>query len=158
MTGFLDLVDSVRPGDRIAIKSFFTQKNRLGLPFNDRGHHVSGMMIKAIGVVTENPSDGRILKVDWTPVNPPKEWYFSSYMQTVHAVMPDDWKTEALLAFTFDNRPQDIDRFRNDPQYRDRFGDASSSLQQNPPDPNPVTALGTLAARPEPNAPLALHY
>ena len=151
---FLDLVDSVRPGDRIAIKSFFTQKNRPGLPFNDRGHYVSGMMIKAIGVVTENPSDGRILKVDWTPVNPPKEWYFSSYMQTVHAVMPDDWKTEALLAFTFDNRPQDIDRFRNDPQYRDRFGDASSSLQQNPPDPNPVLPSEPLPPAPNPTLPL----
>lgn len=120
---YYDLVNSVRPGDRIALKSFFTQKNKPWLPFNDRGEFVSGMLIKAIGIVTANSWDGRNLKVDWTRFSPPREWYFSTYMQTIHAVMPGDWKTDALIAFTFDNQPQHIDHWRNDPQYRARFGD-----------------------------------
>ena len=135
---FLDLVDEVQTGDRIALKSFFTQKNKPGLPFDDRGEHVSGMLIKAIGIVTANIRNGRYLKVDWTRVSPPREWYFSTYMQTIHAVMPGDWKTDALIAFTFDNQPQDIDRFRNDPQYRMRFGDFYPLPVPNPPEPKPT--------------------
>ena len=120
---FSDRVEDVQPGDRIALKSFFTQKNKPGLPFDDRGHYVSGMLIKATGTVTENIGDGRTLKVAWTPIEPTREWYFSTYMQTIHAVYPGDWKTDALIAFTFDDKPQDYDRWRNDPQYRERFGD-----------------------------------
>ena len=135
---FLDLVDEVQTGDRIALKSFFTQKNKPGLPFDDRGEHVSGMLIKAIGIVTANIRNGRYLKVDWTRVSPPREWYFSTYMQTIHAVTPGDWKTDALIAFTFDNQPQDIDRFRNDPQYRMRFGDADYPDPPDLPEPEPI--------------------
>ena len=135
---FSEQVNSVRPGDRIAIKSFFTQRNRPGLPFDDRGNPVSGMQIKAIGIVTENLGDGIYLRVNWTRVSPPRIWYFSTYMQTIHAVMPGEWKTDALIAFTFDNQTQDIDRFRNDPQYRQRFGDLDRSVPQNSPEPKPA--------------------
>ena len=135
---FSEQVNSVQPGDRIAIKAQFIQRNRPGLPFNDRGFRVPGMVIKATGVVTANMRNGRHLRVDWTSVNPPRDWYFSSYRQTIHAVMPGEWKTDALIAFAFDNQPQDIDRFRNDPQYRDRFGDLARQVPQNPPEPKPA--------------------
>ena len=57
----LDLVKSMKPGDRIAIKSTYTRKN--GLPFDNRGNRVSVMAIKAIGTVRENPGDGRRVSV-----------------------------------------------------------------------------------------------
>ena len=37
----------------------------------------------------------------------------------------------ALIAFTFGNQAQDIDRFRNDPQYRERFGDRTHPGLEN---------------------------
>ena len=123
---FSDLIDSMQPGDRIAIKSFFNSPNRPGLPFDDRGRNVTGMEIKAVGVVVNHlprVEGRRRLKVNWTRVSPPRTFYFSAYQQTVHAVYPGEWKTDALIAFTFGDHPQDIDRWRNDPQYRDRFGD-----------------------------------
>src|SRR5437660_1750024 len=50
----LDVVRSMRAGDRIAIKSSYTRKN--GLPFDNRDQKVSVMAIKAIGNITENPN------------------------------------------------------------------------------------------------------
>ena len=46
----LDVIRSMRPGDRIAIKSSYTRKH--GLPFDSRGQAVSVMAIKAIGTST----------------------------------------------------------------------------------------------------------
>ncbi len=118
---FSEQVDAVRVGDRIAIKARYGRRNNL--PFDNHGEYVPGMLIKAVGVVKQNMRDGRILRVDWTRVNPPREWYFSMYAQTIHAVYPGEWKTDALIAFTFNKQEQDINRWRNDPQYRDKFGD-----------------------------------
>lgn len=47
----LDVVRSMRPGERIAIKSSYTRKH--GLPFDGRGRAVSVMGIKAVGTITE---------------------------------------------------------------------------------------------------------
>ena len=70
---YLDPVKSIQVGDRIAIKTNYTRKH--DLPFDNRGRTVSVMAIKAIGTVRENPGDGRTLKVDWKPFDPPREWY-----------------------------------------------------------------------------------
>ncbi len=69
---YLDIVNSVKAGDKIAIKSSYTQKN--DLPFDVNGQTVSVMEIKAIGTVTENVGDGRTLKVDWKKFDVPKKW------------------------------------------------------------------------------------
>ena len=53
----LDVVRSMRPGERIAIKSSYTRKH--GLPFDGRGRAVSVMGIKAVGTITENLNDGK---------------------------------------------------------------------------------------------------
>jgi 5-methylcytosine-specific restriction enzyme B len=37
--------------------------------------------------------------------------------------MPGGWMEDGLLAFTFQGQPQDLDRFRNEPFWRERFGD-----------------------------------
>ena len=82
---YLDLVKSIRLGDRIAIKSTYTKKREL--PFDNRGLPVAVMAIKAIGEVTENIGDGRRLRVSWRRVAPPKEWYFYTHQRAV-------WKVE----------------------------------------------------------------
>ena len=70
----LDQVRSMQPGDRIAIKYSTTRKHNL--PFDAGGRNVSVMGIKAVGTVTNNLGDGRTVGVDWTPVDPPRVWYF----------------------------------------------------------------------------------
>lgn len=125
---YIDLVKSMQPGDRIAIKSSYTRKH--GLPFDSRGQSVSVMAIKAIGTVTENPGDGQRVKVDWTSPETPREWYFYTNRSTVWRVLPGDWTADALIAFTFEGKPQDIDQFRNAPYWRERFGDNPTDKQR----------------------------
>jgi 5-methylcytosine-specific restriction protein B len=120
---YLDAVKSIQVGDRIAIKSSYTRKH--DLPFDNRGQTVSVMAIKAIGTVKENLGDGRTLKVDWKPFDPPREWYFYTNRSTIWRVLPGDWTTDALIGFTFEEKAQDINRFRNAPYWRERFGDSS---------------------------------
>ena len=120
---YLDAVKSIQVGDRIAIKSSYTRKR--DLPFDNRGQTVSVMAIKAIGTVKANLGDGRTLRVDWKPFDPPREWYFYTNRSTVWRVLPGDWTTDTLIGFTFEEKAQDINRFRNAPYWRERFGDGS---------------------------------
>lgn len=119
----LDLVRSIQAGDRIAIKSSFTRKHNL--PFDNRGNTVSVMAIKAIGTVTENLNDGKRVRVAWTKQEPQREWYFYTHRGTIWRVMEGagDRDADSLVAFTFENQPQDIGRWRNEPYWRERFGD-----------------------------------
>lgn len=119
----LDVVRSMRPGDRIAVKSAYTRKH--GLPFDNRGQSVSVMAIKAIGTITENLNDGRQVRVEWTKLNPAREWYFYTHRGTVWRVLPGEWTTDGLIAFAFDGKPQDIERFRNAPYWKERFGSST---------------------------------
>jgi 5-methylcytosine-specific restriction protein B len=119
---YLDAVRSIQPGNRIAIKSSYTRKH--DLPFDNRGQSVSVMAIKAIGTVTENIGDGRRIKVDWTRLESPREWYFFTHRGTIWRVLPGDWATDALIKFTFDDKPQDLDRFLSAPYWRERYGNS----------------------------------
>jgi len=125
---YLDLVKAIQPGDRIAVKSTYTRKR--DVPFDSRGETVSVMAVKAIGTVTANQGDGRRVKVDWTPLDSPREWYFYTYRSTVWRVLPGEWTTDALIAFTFEGRSQNHDRFRNAPYWRERFGDAPTEKRR----------------------------
>lgn len=122
---YLDAVKSIRVGDRIAIKAAYTRKH--DLPFDNRGQIVPVMKIKAIGEVKDNPGNGHTLKVAWKSFDNPREWYFSTFRNTVHKLSPGNWKTDALIRFAFEGEEQDIQRFRNDPQWRERFGDIDDS-------------------------------
>ena len=124
----LDVVRSMRPGERIAIKSSYTRKH--GLPFDSRGRAVSVMGIKAVGTITENLNDGKRVKVDWTKVEPVREWYFYTHRATIWRVLPGEWMNDALIAFAFDDKPQDVDRFRNEPFWRERYGTTSPEKQR----------------------------
>ena len=134
---YLDEVKSMRPGDRIAIKAVFAQKRNLPFP-NPAEHTAGGMYIKAIGVITNNPGNGLYVDVDWKSIfNPPRRWYFSQFRQTVHKFTSGtSWETDALIDFTFNNKPQDLNRFRNAPKWREKFG--GPSVAQNAPVPAPV--------------------
>jgi 5-methylcytosine-specific restriction protein B len=59
---YLDLVKSMKVGDRIAIKASTTQKRNL--PFDARGKTVSRMVIKAAGAIVANRNDGRTVEVE----------------------------------------------------------------------------------------------
>lgn len=119
----LDLVRSMQPGDKIAIKSSYTRKHNL--PFDNRGNTVSVMAIKAIGTVTKNLNDGKRVEVTWVKQEPQREWYFYTHRGTIWRLVPGtgDWGADGLIAFAFDDKPQDIDRWRNAPYWRERFGD-----------------------------------
>ena len=106
----LDLVKSVKVGDRIALKSISNKK--YDLPFDNNGKSVGYMIIKAIGIVVENCGDGRNLKVDWQKVEPvAKEWFGEGLcMGTIHYIEGcGSLIKQALLNFTFENAPQDYD-------------------------------------------------
>ncbi|MCQ4922176.1 AAA family ATPase [Tissierella carlieri] len=118
---YTELVNSIKVGDRIAIKSSYTRKNNL--PFNNQGHSVSVMGIKAIGVVTHNFSDGRKVSVEWKVINPLREWYFFTGRNTIWKVVEEDgWMQKNLIEFTFNNADQNIDRFIYDPFWNERYG------------------------------------
>ena len=119
---YLDDVRAMRPGDLVAIKSTYVRKR--DLPFENRGEPVSVMAIKATGTITENPGDGRTVRVRWSNTeNPPREWYFTTYRKAVHRVAAgSDWKTDGLIGFAFEGQPQDLNRFLNDPRRRQRYG------------------------------------
>ncbi|MFP5413811.1 MAG: McrB family protein [Gammaproteobacteria bacterium] len=124
----LEMVRSMRPGERIAIKSSYTRKH--GLPFGSRGRAVSVLGIKAVGTITENLNDGKRVKVDWAKVEPMREWYFYTHRGTIWRVLPGEWMNDALIAFVFDGKPQDVDRFRNEPFWRERYGTTSPEKQR----------------------------
>ena len=109
---FGDLVNSMRPGDRIAIKSTYRRKN--GLPFDNEGKYISTMRIKATGVVRENLNNGITVLVDWQPVRGLKEWYFYTYRGTIWEVRPGTRNNDQLISFAFGDREQNIDGFRAD--------------------------------------------
>jgi 5-methylcytosine-specific restriction protein B len=123
---YLEEVKSVQVGDRIAIKSAYNRKK--DLPFDNRGHYVSVMAIKAIGTVTGNIGDGRTLQVDWESVAPPREWYFYTNRTTIWRVLPGHWATDALISYTFNNESQDYSMFRNQPYWSERFGDLGAGI------------------------------
>ena len=118
---YLDLVCSMRPGERIAIKSTYTRK--VGLPFNNRGRAVSVMAIKAIGTITENLNDGMQIRVAWEAVDPVREWYFYTYQKTIWKILPGWWAKNELIAFAFDQIPQDLKLFLERPYWRDMYGE-----------------------------------
>ena len=104
---FIDVVKSIAVGDRIAIKSTFTQKKNL--PFDNHGKTVGAMRIKAIGTVTENAGDGKTIKVDWTRLDPFKTWFGPGVLrEAIHRVdASDGYIKKQLLAFTFGDEDQD---------------------------------------------------
>ena len=122
----------MKPGDKIAIKSSFVRKHKL--PFDNKGHSVSGMKIKAIGTITRNHGDGRTVDVEWeVPLAQYREWYFYTYRTTVsRSRVEDEVLARKLVAFTFDGAEQDYEFFVSQPYWRERFLSADSAAVLQP--------------------------
>lgn len=118
---FLNVVRSIAVGEKVAIKSTYNLKNNL--PFNNKGQPVSVMEIKAIGTVTKNHQDGKLLEIDWQKTNLNKKWYFYTNLSSIWSVKDDFPLSKQLIDFTFYDKPQDLDYFRNAPYWKSRYGD-----------------------------------
>lgn len=117
---FSKLVRQMKPGDRIAIKATFVRKR--DVPFDNHGRPVSAMKIKAIGTITANRDDGLTVEVDWTKVDPPREWYFYTFRTTVAcARFHDEDMARQLVAFTFEGADQDYARFLAHPYWASKY-------------------------------------
>jgi len=68
--------------------------------------------------------------VEWTKLDPAREWYFHTHRGTVWRVLPGDWATNDLIAFAFEDKPQDVDRFRNAPYWKERFGSTAPDTRR----------------------------
>ena len=80
------------------------------------------MGIKAIGVITENPQDGERVKVRWQP---PMACTASGTTPTApHHLARCAWRMECGCAdrVRIQQQAPDIERFRNAPYWKDRFG------------------------------------
>lgn len=127
------LVKSMTCGDRIAIKAAFVRKKD-GIPFDNRGNLVSVMKIKASGRVKSNPGDGLGVEVEWEPpteAKEPREWFLYTFLGTVWRLQRDNWYSEGLIDFVFHGVPQDLDRFRNAPYWKERFGDRGDGSKKS---------------------------
>lgn len=116
-----DIINEIKIGDRIALKATHNKKNKI--PFNTNGKIVSVMEIKAIGTVTKNYYNGKRIDVNWTKVEGLKEWYFFTFVRSIWKIKPNpkNWMSKELIDFTFNDKPQDINRFRNEPYWKKRF-------------------------------------
>ena len=118
-TKFADHVQRMKPGDHIAIKASFTRK--YGLPFKNYNKSVSCMRIKAIGTVTEGTQDGQTVKVEWTLLDEPKEWYFYTYRPTIVETDVSDEFARRLIQFTFGDHKQDYDFWLRQPYWAKKY-------------------------------------
>lgn len=115
------VVNEMQVGDRIAVKVPYTKKKKL--PFDNQGHFVSVMGIKAIGTVMQTSSDQQSVKVEWqAQFKVPKEWYFYTYRGgAIWKIDNKGWMNQALIQFTFHNQPQDYQAFMQAPYWAKRF-------------------------------------
>ena len=127
---FSDEVRKIRPGDRIAIKASFVQRHKL--PFDVGGKSVSVMRIKAIGIVTENPGDGKTVRVDWQPLHRPREWFFYTYRTTLNEADPNDPLARQLILFTFGDARQDYQFWLNQPYFANKYAQAAKQATTIP--------------------------
>ncbi|MFL6845217.1 MAG: P-loop NTPase fold protein [Allosphingosinicella sp.] len=119
---FLDEVRAMQPGERIAIKSTFTQ--RYNLPFDVRGLPVSVMRIKAVGTIVDNPGTGGSVAVEWQQTEE-RDWYFYTNRQTVWRVRPTSENARALLSFAFGGDSQNYDWWLSQPHWAERYGEGA---------------------------------
>lgn len=103
-------VESMQPGDQIAIKATFVQQH--DLPFDGWGRKVSVMRIKARGTITEATTDGETVQVEWEKGFEPRDWYFYTYQPTIWRVGTGKEMSRRLIRFAFEDEEQDIDWFR----------------------------------------------
>ena len=78
------------------------------------------------------------MRVDWTPIDPPREWYFYTFNGTVWQVPANTRWQQALIRFTFDGEDQDINQFLRYPYWGKKYGypdDQESGEGEESPSP-----------------------
>lgn len=130
---FTDHVTRIQAGDRIALKSSFTQK--YDLPFDSQGNVVSCMRIKAIGTITAAATDGRTVSVEWQRLDPPRTWYFYTFRTTIVEADPANDLARRLILFTFGGEEQDIAFWKRVPYFAKRFAAAKDGAGKVDDDP-----------------------
>ncbi|MDA8002884.1 MAG: hypothetical protein MPL62_16495, partial [Alphaproteobacteria bacterium] len=117
---FEGMVKEIQPGDKIAIKSTFTQAR--DLPFDYGGKSCSAMKIKARGVVRENVGDGQHIAVDWETNYSERTWYIkNTKLQTIHELDKDNANDKSLIGFIFNDEKQVYDDWLNGDAPEDRM-------------------------------------
>ena len=133
---FSETVRRMEPGDRIAVKATFVQKN--GLPFDVGGKPVSAMRIKATGTILENLNDGKKVRVAWDPPFAPRDWYFYTYRTTVVEADTESEGAKRLVDFVFRGVPQDYAWFLAQPYWVQKYGVRTDSATCCPRLPPPL--------------------
>ena len=123
---FSEDVARMKQGDRIAIKASFTKK--YGLPFDNQKKRVSCMRIKATGIVTEATKDGKTVKVDWQPLDEPKEWYFYTYFNTISEAETSNKFARRLIQFAFSDHKQDYEFWLREPHWAKLYRAGTTTL------------------------------
>jgi len=85
---FIDVVNSVEVGARVAIKSTFT---------DGPGHKNSVTRIKGIGTVIENPQDGKTLKINWDSDFEEFDFDGGGYQKTISIIRKKEYITKAFF-------------------------------------------------------------
>jgi 5-methylcytosine-specific restriction protein B len=111
---YSERVKLMKPGEKIAIKSSYTQKR--GLPFENNGKTISKMTIKARGTIITNRNDGQTVEVEWDSDFKQKDWYFYTYRATVWQLKLDEnyrflEYSKRLVDFVWNDEPQDYEWF-----------------------------------------------
>jgi len=128
---FGDLVRTMKPGDRIAIKASFVQKRRL--PFNVGEKPVSVMRIKATGTILEVPTQSPGVKVAWDPSFAPRDWYFYTYRTSIVQADTESEYGRRLIDFAFRGEPQDYNWFLEQPYWSQKYGATAVSIPPQQP-------------------------
>lgn len=118
-TKYTKVVNELKVGDKIAIKSTYVRSKNL--PFNNNGMPVSVMKIKAIGTITKNHYDGHRVDVNWEKDFEPKEWCFYTNRNAMWKVINDRWEASNLLDFTFYNEDQYYNDFLKQDYWREKY-------------------------------------
>ncbi len=84
------------------------------------------MLVKATGKITKNLNDGKRVTVDWNArLSKEPAWCLPEPQlasKSIVRIEPGTWENDALIAFTFDNETQPINRILNKPKYREKYG------------------------------------
>ena len=110
-------IRTMQPGDRIAIKSTFTQ--RYQLPFDGGGRRVMVNQIKARGIISRVGEDR--VYVDWELIQPPRNWYLYTSPKALWR-LTDRLQAEQLERFIFEDAEQDYDWFLARPYWQKVIG------------------------------------
>jgi len=121
----IDKVNSMKPGDRIAIKAVTTQRRDLPFPYDNKSASV--MRIKATGTIVSNQNDGHRVNVSWDAPQDPRNWYFFTSWVTLWRPNLRKEPAQKLIAFAFDGEPQDYSWFLERGYSQPRIGSAPAA-------------------------------